>query len=123
MRVQHRSLCRSVLGVAVAGFAVLTGSAAQADAIYGCWSFGEERLEVTREHVETTSGERPDAEITRHSATFISPPGERDAGQRLVYRQLHDEAVARTVELPIQAQQALPEQEIWMPCGPEKPIS
>lgn len=99
--------------------ALVIGAAnpAAADAIYGCWSNGDERLEVTETSVTTTTGSSPEAQIDRHGATFIAPEGERDAGRRLVFRQLNDTTVARTVQLGAE-QIAPPEREFWQPCGP-----
>ena len=65
---------------AFAGFVLSTG--AKADAIYGCWTNGSETLTVEHTRVVTSTGQSPDAAIDRHSAEFVSPEGERDAGQR-----------------------------------------
>lgn len=103
---------------AIAAAAALMAGAAQADAIYGCWSNGGERLQVRRDGVVTPGGASPEAHIDRHNAIYIAPSGERDAGLRLEFSQLNDLQVRRTVRnarggAPVGAA------EIWRPCGRE----
>lgn len=105
--------------IAVPGF-VIPGLA-RADAIYGCWMFENERLTVEYERVITPGGASPTAEIDRHSASYVAPEGERDAGRRLLYRQLNDLQVARGV-LESENEAIRREPEIWTPCR-ETPTS
>ena len=97
---------------ALAGFVLATG--AKADAIYGCWTNGSETLTVEHTRVVTSTGQSPDAAIDRHSAEFVSPEGERDAGQRLRFRQLNDVEVARFGPPPDGDVETT--REIWKPC-------
>lgn len=96
---------------------VLLGSApACADAIYGCWSRGDERLHVDFTSLVTPGGASPEARIDRHSASYVIPEGERDAGARVLFRQLNDEEVARSLG-DADGGQATGATEIWTPCG------
>lgn len=97
---------------ALAGIALATG--AKADAIYGCWTNGSETLTVEYTRVVTSTGQSPDAAIDRHSAEFVSPEDERDAGQRLRFQQLNDVEVARIGPPPDGEVDAT--REIWKPC-------
>lgn len=97
---------------ALAGAAISTG--ARADAIYGCWTNGAETLTVEYTRVVTTTGRSPDAAIDRHSAEFIAPEGERDAGQVLRFQQLNDFQVVRLGPAPEGEVEAT--QELWKPC-------
>lgn len=94
---------------------ILAPGLARADAIYGCWMHGSERLTVDHDRVVTPGGASPEAQIDRHSASYLAPAGERDAGSRLLFRQLNDNEVARGAMDP--AGGALRgEPEIWTPC-------
>ncbi len=88
---------------------------AHADAIYGCWMQGAERLTVEYERVITPGGASPDAVIDRHAASYIAPDGERDAGARLMFQQLSDEQVARSL-MDLDGHALHDEVEIWTPC-------
>ena len=94
--------------------ALLTASPniALADAIYGCWTNGTERLVVEFSKVISPSGASPQAQIDRHTAIFTAPEGERNAGQTLIFRQLNDNEIAR----PIQGGDSGSDREIWNPC-------
>lgn len=94
---------------------VLAPQTAFADAIYGCWTKDAERLVVEYERVITPGGASPQADIDRHNARFVSPEGKRDAGRFLAYRQLHDNAVARTAWTE-RGGDPVGEEEIWTPC-------
>ncbi|MEP2980484.1 MAG: hypothetical protein ABJO86_13420 [Lentilitoribacter sp.] len=85
---------------------------AMADAIYGCWTNGAERLVVETSKITSPSGASPQAQIDRHTAIFTAPDGERDAGQTLIFRQLNDNEVARTIGESASENQ----REIWSPC-------
>lgn len=85
-----------------------------ADAIYGCWSNGAERLVVEHARVVTPGGASPKARIDRHNAVYIAPAGERDGGRVLAFRQLNDNQVARFVLDDTGT--ASGTQEIWGPC-------
>lgn len=87
---------------------------ARADAIYGGWCSETERLVVEYTKVITPGGASPSAEIDRHSAVYIAPGGERDAGKRLVFRQLNDNAVERRA---FAAGAEVGSPEIWTPCS------
>ena len=96
---------------------VASPNIAMADAIYGCWTNGAERLVVETSKLISPSGASPQAQIDRHTAIFTAPDGERDAGQTLMFRQLNDNEVARTIgESGSESQR-----EIWNPC--DMPIS
>ena len=97
---------------ALAGIAFATG--AKADAIFGCWTNGTETLTVEYTRVVTSTGRSPEAAIDRHSAEFVSPEGERDAGQRLRFQQLNDFEVARFGPPPDGEVETT--REIWKPC-------
>ena len=97
---------------ALAGIAFATG--AKADAIFGCWTNGTETLTVEYTRVVTSTGRSPEAAIDRHSAKFIAPQGERDAGQLLLFRQLNDLQVVRIGPAPVDGIGA--SQELWTPC-------
>lgn len=96
---------------------VASPNIAMADAIYGCWTNGAERLVVETSKIISPSGASPQAQIDRHTAIFIAPVGERDAGQTLIFRQLNDNEVARTIGESASGS----EREIWNPC--DMPIS
>lgn len=96
---------------------VASPNIALADAIYGCWTNGAERLVVETSKIISPSGASPQAQIDRHTAIFIAPDGERDAGQTLIFRQLNDNEVARTIGEGASGTQ----REIWNPC--DMPIS
>lgn len=85
---------------------------AYADAIYGCWTNGAERLVVENSKIISPSGASPQAQIDRHLTIFTAPDGERDAGQTLIFRQLNDNEVARSIQGATTSDQ----QEIWNPC-------
>lgn len=85
---------------------------AYADAIYGCWTNGAERLVVETSKIISPSGVSPQAQIDRHTAIFTAPDGERDAGHTLIFRQLNDNEVARTVQDGTDDGQ----REIWNTC-------
>lgn len=88
-------------------------NSALADTIYGCWTNGTEQLIVEGQKVVTTGGHSPSAQIDRHSASFMSPDGERDAGKVLIFRQLSDNEVARAISDTADTGQ----REIWNPCS------
>jgi len=88
---------------------------AKADAIYGCWTDGAETLVVEYSKVITPGGASPEAEIDRHSAVYMAPDGERDAGKVLAFRQLNDAQVARTVHAQTDGA-AVGAREIWTIC-------
>jgi hypothetical protein len=92
---------------------VASPNVAMADAIYGCWTNGAERLVVETSKIISPSGASPQAQIDRHTAIFIAPGGERDAGQTLIFRQLNDNEVARTIGEGASGAQ----REIWNPCN------
>lgn len=92
----------------------LAPNLAAADAIFGCWSFEGERLEVTPTAVVTPGGASPAAKIDRHGASYVAPEGERDAGARLVFRQLNEELILRRIA----GDRGAPE--YWTPCGVEQ---
>ena len=96
---------------------VASPNIAMADAIYGCWTNGAERLVVETSKIISPSGASPQAQIDRHTAIFTAPDGERDAGQTLMFRQLNDNEVARTIGESGNGSQ----REIWNPC--DMPIS
>ena len=96
---------------------VTSPNIAMADAIYGCWTNGAERLVVETSKIISPSGASPQAQIDRHTAIFTAPDGERDAGQTLMFRQLNDNEVARTIGESGSGSQ----REIWNPC--DMPIS
>ena len=96
---------------------VASPNIAMADAIYGCWTNGAERLVVETSKIISPSGASPQAQIDRHTAIFTAPDGERDAGQTLIFRQLNDNEVARTIGESASGSQ----REIWNPC--DMPIS
>lgn len=96
----------------LAALLVISPNIASADAIYGCWTSGKERLVVEFSKVISPSGASPQAQIDRHTAIFTAPDGERDAGQTLVFRQLNDNEVARTIGEGASGAQ----REIWNPC-------
>lgn len=96
---------------------VASPNIAMADAIYGCWTNGAERLVVETSKIISPSGASPQAQIDRHTAIFTAPDGERDAGQTLIFRQLNDNEVARTIGESASGS----EREIWNPC--DMPIS
>ena len=85
---------------------------AYADAIFGCWTNGAEQLVVETAKIISPSGASPLAQIDRHSAIFTAPDGERDAGQTLIFRQLNDNEIARS----IQGEADTNKREIWNPC-------
>lgn len=87
---------------------------ALADAIYGCWSFGAERLVVEHDGVITPGGAQPSAQVDRHNAVYVAPEDERDAGRVLEFRQLNHGEVARRAR--DEGGQAVGEVEIWRPC-------
>ncbi len=109
-------------GALIGAAFVAAPTPARADAIYGCWSFEGERIEVTRTEVTTPSGAKPPAEIDRHGASYVAPAGERDAGERIVYRQLSEEMVARRVDRGASGAEAAEAVEYWRPCD-SAPIS
>lgn len=84
-----------------------------ADAIYGCWTNGAERLVVETSKVISPSGASPQAQIDRHTAIFTAPEGERNAGQTLIFRQLNDNEIARTIQGGTNGS----DREIWNPCN------
>ena len=92
---------------------VASPNIAMADAIYGCWTNGVERLVVETSKIISPSGASPQAQIDRHTAIFTAPDGERDAGQTLIFRQLNDNEVARTIGKSAGGAQ----HEIWNPCN------
>ena len=92
---------------------VTSPNIAMADAIYGCWTNGAERLVVETSKIISPSGASPQAQIDRHTAIFTAPDGERDAGQTLMFRQLNDNEVARTIGEGASGTQ----REIWNPCN------
>lgn len=91
---------------------------ATADVIYGCWSNGEEEVEIAPEGVVTPGGARPDAQIDQHGAAYVAPEGERDGGLRVSFRQLHEELVARRVDRGLTGAAAAADVEYWEPCEP-----
>ena len=117
MRMTNQGFRRAALLIGAVCAMTAAADRARADAIYGCWSYGGEELEVAFDHVVTPGGAKPEAQIDRHGATYIAPPGERDAGARLVFRQLNEEMVSRRIE------GAEAEAEFWEPCGPGEPVS
>lgn len=96
--------------------AVLAASPARADVIWGCWSLGEERIEIEPTGVVTPGGARPEAVIDPHGAAYIAPGGERDAGFRITFRQLNEELVARRVDNGLTGAAAMEAVEYWTPC-------
>lgn len=106
---------RSYLFGACAALTLALPGSAFADAIYGCWMNGPERLVVEYERVVTPGGASPEALIDRHAVSYIAPAGERDAGARLMFQQLSDSQVSRS--LTDQSGQPLHDEvEIWEPC-------
>ncbi|MBX2854105.1 MAG: hypothetical protein KTR21_03905 [Rhodobacteraceae bacterium] len=104
--------------MASAALVALVATNASADAIYGCWSNGAERLQVRRDGIVTPGGASPEAYVDRHNTAYVAPNGERDAGLRLEFSQLNDLEVRRTTRnaeggAPVGAV------EIWRPCGQE----
>lgn len=91
---------------------VASPNIAMADAIYGCWTNGAERLVVETSKIISPSGASPQAKIDRHTAVFTAPEGERDAGRTLIFRQLNDNEVARTIGEDASGTH----REIWNPC-------
>ena len=98
--------------------AALAAAEASADAIYGCWSNGSERLQVNRDALVTPGGASPKAYIDRHNAIYTAPNGERDAGLRLQFSQMNDLQVRRTAQNASSGAQ-IGAPEIWRPCGQE----
>ncbi|MBO6917847.1 MAG: hypothetical protein JJ858_05420 [Rhizobiaceae bacterium] len=97
----------------LAALLLTSPNVAHADAIYGCWTNGTERLVVEFSKITSPSGASPQAQIDRHTAIFTAPESERDAGQTLVFRQLNDNEIART----IQGSTDSTNREIWNPCN------
>lgn len=95
--------------------AIAAPNIASADAIYGCWTNGTERLIVEYQKIVTPGGASPDAAIDRHNAQYLAPENERDAGRLLAFRQLNDSQLARTV-LTESGGQPVGAREIWAPC-------
>lgn len=110
-------MTRRTAGIA-ASLIALAGLTAPAQAdIYGCWTHGEEMIEIQPWVVITPGDQTPSARVTRHGLAYIAPEGERDAGRRIEFRELVSGDAARHVRDP-RSGDVIGSHEIWSRCAP-----
>ena len=74
---------RPLLSAIVASLALLSATAAHADAIDGKWCNGSQSIEINGPTITLPSGNRHQGDYTRHTFDFIIPETEASSGDQL----------------------------------------